>query len=112
RGSTFFFSSRRRHTRFSRDWSSDVCSSDLKIDTVVYPMAGHDSTYPTTLFANSRVVIALDNHTAVPERLISNPHQVFESVRPREIGRASCRERGCITEVAGARATALGERRS
>src|SRR5690606_41209530 len=27
--SRFFFSSRRRHTRFSRDWSSDVCSSDL-----------------------------------------------------------------------------------
>src|SRR6266511_4546516 len=28
-GLFFFFSSRRRHTRFSRDWSSDVCSSDL-----------------------------------------------------------------------------------
>src|SRR2546429_7051617 len=27
--SVFFFSSRRRHTRCSRDWSSDVCSSDL-----------------------------------------------------------------------------------
>src|SRR5260370_22028955 len=26
----FFFSSRRRHTRFKCDWSSDVCSSDLK----------------------------------------------------------------------------------
>src|SRR5437660_4745127 len=26
----FFFSSRRRHTRWPRDWSSDVCSSDLK----------------------------------------------------------------------------------
>src|SRR5207249_7231775 len=26
----FFFSSRRRHTRSKRDWSSDVCSSDLK----------------------------------------------------------------------------------
>src|SRR5207249_8358696 len=25
----FFFSSRRRHTRSKRDWSSDVCSSDL-----------------------------------------------------------------------------------
>src|SRR5215207_10587100 len=25
----FFFSSRRRHTRSTRDWSSDVCSSDL-----------------------------------------------------------------------------------
>src|SRR6266403_697753 len=27
---TFFFSSRRRHTRSLRDWSSDVCSSDLR----------------------------------------------------------------------------------
>src|SRR3712207_1650563 len=28
----FFFSSRRRHTRYWRDWSSDVCSSDLITD--------------------------------------------------------------------------------
>src|SRR3712207_7960947 len=28
----FFFSSRRRHTRYWRDWSSDVCSSDLEVD--------------------------------------------------------------------------------
>src|SRR2546428_11428025 len=27
----FFFSSRRRHTRSDRDWSSDVCSSDLEL---------------------------------------------------------------------------------
>ena len=34
----FFFSSRRRHTRLVRDWSSDVCSSDLPwIDTDVDP---------------------------------------------------------------------------
>src|SRR5690606_40461273 len=31
----FFFSSRRRHTRFSRDWSSDVCSSDLTVNVKV-----------------------------------------------------------------------------
>src|SRR5256885_11979055 len=30
--SLFFFSSRRRHTRLQGDWSSDVCSSDLKAD--------------------------------------------------------------------------------
>src|SRR2546429_7989485 len=30
----FFFSSRRRHTRCSRDWSSDVCSSDLNTETL------------------------------------------------------------------------------
>src|SRR5690606_39516761 len=32
----FFFSSRRRHTRFSRDWSSDVCSSDLRRGSCEY----------------------------------------------------------------------------
>src|SRR5256886_6879812 len=32
----FFFSSRRRHTRFDCDWSSDVCSSDLPHDRVEY----------------------------------------------------------------------------
>src|SRR5690606_39337042 len=31
----FFFASRRRHTRFSRDWSSDVCSSDLPSGTAI-----------------------------------------------------------------------------
>src|SRR6266496_2259948 len=31
----FFFSSRRRHTRSLRDWSSDVCSSDLQEDDAV-----------------------------------------------------------------------------
>src|SRR5258707_14564521 len=31
----FFFSSRRRHTRYWRDWSSDVCSSDLPPDKVL-----------------------------------------------------------------------------
>src|SRR5437879_13470435 len=30
----FFFSSRRRHTRYIGDWSSDVCSSDLVVDRV------------------------------------------------------------------------------
>src|SRR5438874_6181286 len=33
----FFFSSRRRHTRSLRDWSSDVCSSDLLADRVGSP---------------------------------------------------------------------------
>src|SRR3989442_15690669 len=33
----FFFSSRRRHTRCGRDWSSDVCSSDLGVDISLGP---------------------------------------------------------------------------
>src|SRR6266567_8116442 len=35
---TFFFSSTRRHTRFDCDWSSDVCSSDLR-NLARYPAA-------------------------------------------------------------------------
>src|SRR5690606_8761597 len=41
----FFFSSRRRHTRFSRDWSSDVCSSDL--DQTVLQIAPSGAFFPT-----------------------------------------------------------------
>src|SRR5699024_11287447 len=38
-GIVFFFSSRRRHTRSKRDWSSDVCSSDLvAVHTFVIPV--------------------------------------------------------------------------
>src|SRR5439155_6552665 len=36
----FFFSSRRRHTRWPRDWSSDVCSSDLLSLTATNGPAG------------------------------------------------------------------------
>src|SRR3712207_2912164 len=32
----FFFSSRRRHTRYWRDWSSDVCSSDLYVSNYMW----------------------------------------------------------------------------
>src|SRR3712207_7485259 len=37
----FFFSSRRRHTRYWRDWSSDVCSSDLQVRAYGAVGAGH-----------------------------------------------------------------------
>src|SRR5207253_652121 len=36
----FFFSSRRRHTRWPRDWSSDVCSSDLVSGQIRAPKEG------------------------------------------------------------------------
>src|SRR6266498_87033 len=44
----FFFSSRRRHTRCGRDWSSDVCSSDLEPIAAVEAGAlpGSDRTFP------------------------------------------------------------------
>src|SRR5207245_7223369 len=78
----FFFSSRRRHTRCYRDWSSDVCSSDLhhheRYDGGGYPDRLVGSAIPLA----ARIVAVAD---------------VYD-----EIGRASCRERGEIWEVAGA----------
>src|SRR5438876_2638861 len=50
----FFFSSRRRHTRWTGDWSSDVCSSDLVL-AVVNP--GHPPTWSCWL--TRRLVLSL-----------------------------------------------------
>src|SRR5208282_6449058 len=56
----FFFSSRRRHTRCYRDWSSDVCSSDLLAAICLFFL------YYSDLYAPS----SLRNSPAVPPRFI------------------------------------------
>src|SRR6266849_2873058 len=48
----FFFSSRRRHTRSTRDWSSDVCSSDLRLRSSRRP----DSGLPRRAIGNRRSI--------------------------------------------------------
>src|SRR6266496_6271563 len=67
----FFFSSRRRHTRSLRDWSSDVCSSDLGAGRAVRAAAED---------ARRQLIRA--------------------AALELEIGRASCRERVYISVVA------------
>src|SRR3989442_9811484 len=52
----FFFSSRRRHTRCGRDWSSDVCSSDLYLDWAFDEMKKLVDTLPKSL--HDRVFVA------------------------------------------------------
>src|SRR5690625_5705344 len=58
----FFFSSRRRHTRWPRDWSSDVCSSDLAISDS-NPMAAE----AVALGLESDIAQALINQTVIGE---------------------------------------------
>src|SRR6266542_5003380 len=62
----FFFSSRRRHTRCYRDWSSDVCSSDL--DTLSLTMEGEGAGVLPLDERNLviRAVRALAEHTGEP----------------------------------------------
>src|SRR5690625_1284661 len=52
----FFFSSRRRHTSWPRDWSSDVCSSDLALATSSRAGIGRPSTPPTSWAAASSAI--------------------------------------------------------
>src|SRR5262249_61788761 len=63
---SFFFSSRRRHTRLVSDWSSDVCSSDLH-------------RRPSTAAAGKTCLMS---------------YSTCLLLHSRQIGRASCRERG------------------
>src|SRR5690625_7127612 len=45
-----FFSSRRRHTRWPRDWSSDVCSSDLRVIQHLAPVLQHQILYSSNRY--------------------------------------------------------------
>src|SRR2546429_7026310 len=61
-GFIFFFSSRRRHTRCSRDWSSDVCSSDLiavlaKENKVPFYIAAPISTFDLSIADGEHIPI-------------------------------------------------------
>src|SRR5260370_31442411 len=63
----FFFSSRRRHTRFKCDWSSDVCSSDLDVahvelrdDTAAAALAWRVvESYPDEIAADDALKLAV-----------------------------------------------------
>src|SRR5207237_10411330 len=50
---SFFFSSRRRHTRFKCDWSSDVCSSDLALKAMEGAAKKVEAMYSTPFLAHS-----------------------------------------------------------
>src|SRR5216684_8525341 len=66
----FFFSSRRRHTRCSRDWSSDVCSSDLgkvvKVDRVEWKAIPDHQTAINALLAGEIDMLESPPHDLYP----------------------------------------------
>src|SRR2546429_1393389 len=86
----FFFSSRRRHTRCSRDWSSDVCSSDLR---TLMPLYEH--VFLARQDASTQQVEELTTQmTGIVEQAGGKVTKTENwGVRSLKIGRASCRER-------------------
>src|SRR5438067_9556297 len=91
-GSLFFFSSRRRHTRSKRDWSSDVCSSDLRVGGSGSTIT--DGVRVITGGTESLLLRARDQTelTESSSRAVENVRGGISGVLA-EIGRASCRER-------------------
>src|SRR5438874_3287177 len=107
----FFFSSRRRHTRSLRDWSSDVCSSDLERPVAgdlgmtgeitltgrVLPIGGlREKSLAAQRAGLKRVVFPLGNEPDLEEL----PADTRKALTFIQIGRASCRERVYISVVA------------
>src|SRR5207253_3326381 len=96
----FFFSSGRRHTRWPRDWSSDVCSSDLRahppagqlllndapVDTEVEELGRQTGAVAKLLPRSGGGVLGLAQDAARHRARLDH----------RQIGRASCRERGWV----------------
>src|SRR5205085_4732484 len=93
-----FFSSRRRHTRFDCDWSSDVCSSDLLRQASFEPVVASMGTALTErqlkelVRLSKRLYLCFDADAAGQEATLRGMElaagQGFD-----KIGRASCRER-------------------
>src|SRR5699024_11354656 len=97
----FFFSSRRRHTRSNRDWSSDVCSSDLghadfggeverimkMVDGVILVVDAYEGTMPQTRFVLKKaleqklkpfvVLNKVDRPNARPEEVVDEVLDLF-----------------------------------
>src|SRR5947209_3411731 len=93
-------SSRRRHTRYWRDWSSDVCSSDLnpfrytgrdydsEAGLYYYRARYYDQTVGRFLSEDD-----VDDGTSRYAYASNSPSRLVDPFGMQEIGRASCRER-------------------
>src|SRR5690606_40184276 len=101
-----------RHTRFSRDWSSDVCSSDLRV-TLLRDADNDGRPEVRTVFIdnlNAPYGLAfVDGYLYVAEQdaLVRFPYQPGQTritAPPEEvtqIGRASCRDSGLVSGASG-----------
>src|SRR5207245_7814414 len=91
-----FFSSRRRHTRCYRDWSSDVCSSDLPASCAGSVIIEHtaDNLGTTT------IVRSMLNYNTASTTGGGVYNAAGSTLTVNQIGRASCRERVWISGLA------------
>src|SRR5690606_40364280 len=98
----------RRHTRFSRDWSSDVCSSDLNLETMktvqtllilaitTTTMMAQNALPPNTIDVTGEGIVRVVPDEVTINIRVENTNENTKNLK--EIGRASCRKRREIEE--------------
>src|SRR5690606_40979584 len=101
-----FFSSRGRHTRFSRDWSSDVCSSDLEEAIKDVAASGRRAKFLYTIptYQNPAGVTLSEERRERVLDICERANLLVVEDDPYsqlEIGRASCREGVASAGVGG-----------
>src|SRR6266542_4227056 len=113
----FFFSSRRLHTRCYRDWSSDVCSSDLPSSASLSQVAGSASSWRTSgvvpLRAQVRSIVAVEPSSRLRNMALALYSPLGEKRRGAELAlldEAAQRDRQPVVERALARAPAADDR--
>src|SRR2546429_1799457 len=93
----FFFSSRRRHTRCSRDWSSDVCSSDWREEFLRRKQAFRKAARALRERQAAQGLEPRQKATignGICEwKTVEEEKQARQETAEEQIGRASCRER-------------------
>src|SRR5690606_40196165 len=95
-----FFSSRRRHTRFSRDWSSDVCSSDLApwmvgrfstLDAVIDTVTGREDDLRDAIVKIGKLAaFAAEHAPAAPAPAAGTPSSSGGRSEERRVGKEAC----------------------
>src|SRR5206468_6926095 len=97
----FFFSSRRRHTRSDRDWSSDVCSSDLLENWNGAPTPPRSR----QVRGKPKNAALISSEKTIPYCAASPRMNLCSlespALTPLQIGRASCRERLQLSGAGG-----------
>src|SRR6266513_4518948 len=85
----FFFSSRRRHTRSKRDWSSDVCSSDLDHPAELGAVGATGTLAANRIASDADVVIGVgtrwSDFTTASKTAFRNPDVRFVNVNVAEL---------------------------
>src|SRR5256885_7099742 len=92
---SFFFSSRRRHTRLQGDWSSDVCSSDLPVRFTPISSSSCFNGFETTTIKDADLIDSFSHSLSQGEKRTGSQYsatQFSERSEERRVGK-ECRSR-------------------